>query len=501
MGLNIASLPKDYEVLNEKRLRRHVAVTVIIPVYNAITYLDRTINSVLVQTIGIRNVTIIAVDDKSTDGSRRLLRRLSALYPQLVSILLKYNTGTPAMPRNLGLTRARSKYVTFLDADDWLAHDGLRILSETMDRTGVDYACGRTIQVSTHQPNRIIGVHESNRNRDHVSPYTLKHAFYHLGPRARMMRRDFLLRHAIQFPSMKFAEDKQFFIDVLIRTDAISTVTAPIYYLNRLEENDSLTKQTDIMEKMETNLIVLRHVLAYNLSIEKERLILNRLIEFDCITRLYDRKHFLKSHDPSAYHQMFARVVALFTQHRSYPIDSLIEKPFNRLLYHYWNTGRFDDFMDAVKWSKSKETKEIEWADDQPYWSIPLGSDQKQMLALPLYVKVHELELTEEGLELTVQTLGDRQIHVEGITLQHRNWMEETHLLKTGVTDLKNHRYRLQVELPKQMEQGSYLVYLRFDDYGQQVMAIAMEEPVIQKSHHTYRWYETIKGNLGLRIK
>ena len=83
MGSNISSLPKDYEVLNKKRLRRHVAITVIIPVYDAIIYLERTINSVLVQTIGIRNVTIIAVDDKSTDGSRRLLRRLSALYPQL----------------------------------------------------------------------------------------------------------------------------------------------------------------------------------------------------------------------------------------------------------------------------------------------------------------------------------------------------------------------------------------------------------------------------------
>ncbi|MGX9806155.1 glycosyltransferase family 2 protein [Exiguobacterium acetylicum] len=501
MGSNISSLPKDYEVLNKKRLRRHVAITVIIPVYDAIIYLERTINSVLVQTIGIRNVTIIAVDDKSTDGSRRLLRRLSALYPQLVSVLLKKNTGTPAMPRNLGLTLARSKYVTFLDADDWLAHDGLRILSETMNRTGVDYAVGRTIQVSTNQPNRIIGVHESNRDRDHVSPYTLKHAFYHLGPRARMMRRDFLLRHAIQFPSMKFAEDKQFFIDVLVRTDMISTVTAPIYYLNRLDENDSLTKQTDIMEKMETNLIVLRRVLEYDLSAEKERLILNRLIEFDCITRFYDRKHFLKSNDPSVYHQMFARVVALFTQYRSYPIDSLIEKPFNRLLYHYWKAERFDDLLDAVKWSKSKEIKKVEWVNDQPYWNIPLGNGQTQMLALPLYVKVHKLERTEDGLNLTVQTLGDRQIRVEGITLQHRTWMEETHLLTTHVTDLENHYYHLRIELPKQIEKGSYLVYLRFDDYGQQVMAITMDEPVIQQCHHTFRWYETVKGNLGLRIK
>ncbi len=79
------------------------------------------------------------------------------------------------------------------------------------------------------------------------------------------------------------------------------------------------------------------------------------------------------------------------------------------------------------------------------------------MLALPLYVKVHELQLTEEGLELTVQTLGDRRIRVEGITLQHRNWMEETHLLKTDVIDLENHYYRLRVDYPNKWSGGVIL--------------------------------------------
>jgi len=95
--------------------------------------------------------------------------------------------------------------------------------------------------------------------RKSVSPYSIPHIFYHLGPTARMMKLSFLKERNLRFPEMKYAEDKQFFIDVLTSVGTISTTTAPIYYINRYSNNMSLTKQTDIIEKMDTNIQVLKY--------------------------------------------------------------------------------------------------------------------------------------------------------------------------------------------------------------------------------------------------
>lgn len=96
----------------------------------------------------------------------------------------------------------------------------------------------------------------------------------------------------------------------------ISTTTVPIYYLNRIDENESLTKQTDVFEKMDSNISVLKHVLEKNLDPNQEKLIINRLIEFDSITRLFDRKHFVKSKNKKAYYDKFNKVMSIFKKYK-----------------------------------------------------------------------------------------------------------------------------------------------------------------------------------------
>lgn len=172
-----------YEILNESALKRRAKVTVVVPVYNAIDFLKKTIDSVILQNIGFHNITLILVDDGSNDGSRDVLRVYSRLYENIVSVFLEKNTGTPAFPRNLGVHLSNSKYITFLDADDWLTHEGIKILYDLLEETKVDYAVGKTIQVDSEQET-VIGRYESSQVRHNVSPFSIKHLFYHLGPRA-----------------------------------------------------------------------------------------------------------------------------------------------------------------------------------------------------------------------------------------------------------------------------------------------------------------------------
>ena len=88
-----------------------VAVSVILPVYNAEHFIDAAIRSVLGQTY--RNFEIIVIDDGSTDRSREIVEH----FEQPIHYFHQPNRGAAAA-RNAGLSLARGDWIAFLDADD-----------------------------------------------------------------------------------------------------------------------------------------------------------------------------------------------------------------------------------------------------------------------------------------------------------------------------------------------------------------------------------------------
>lgn len=108
-------------------------VDVIIPVYNAASYVRRAAASAL-ECPGVR---VILVDDGSTDGSAGICDELAR--DDRVTVLHQENRGASAA-RNAGLAAATAGYVAFLDADDVLLPGALAALMRCMD--GVDAAQG-----------------------------------------------------------------------------------------------------------------------------------------------------------------------------------------------------------------------------------------------------------------------------------------------------------------------------------------------------------------------
>ena len=95
-------------------------ISVIIPVYNVKPYLSRCLDSVLNQTY--TNLDIILIDDGSDDGSEELCDEYFKKYPDRITLVHQKNKGLgPA--RNEGLKRARGKYISMIDSDDWISLD------------------------------------------------------------------------------------------------------------------------------------------------------------------------------------------------------------------------------------------------------------------------------------------------------------------------------------------------------------------------------------------
>ena len=90
-------------------------VSIVTPSYNSEKYIAETIASVQQQTV--TDWELLIVDDASSDATVTKIKRLQAEDSRIKCFPLKENKG-PAHARNLGIQKARGKYLTFLDADD-----------------------------------------------------------------------------------------------------------------------------------------------------------------------------------------------------------------------------------------------------------------------------------------------------------------------------------------------------------------------------------------------
>ena len=91
--------------------------SVVMAIYNTGRYLDESIHSLLIQTIGYKEIQIILVNDGSTDNSENICLQFKKFFPNNI-IYIKIEHSGVSKARNTGLDLATGKYINFLDPDD-----------------------------------------------------------------------------------------------------------------------------------------------------------------------------------------------------------------------------------------------------------------------------------------------------------------------------------------------------------------------------------------------
>ena len=94
-------------------------ISVIVPVFNTLPYLEKCVLSLVNQTI--KDIEIILVDDGSTDGSSSLCDELKLKYKNIV-VIHKKNGGLSSA-RNEGIIASTGDYIGFVDSDDYVEPD------------------------------------------------------------------------------------------------------------------------------------------------------------------------------------------------------------------------------------------------------------------------------------------------------------------------------------------------------------------------------------------
>ena len=116
-------------------------VSIIIPIYKVEEYLDECLESVRQQSM--KDFEVIMVDDGSPDNSAAICRRYASMDSRFR--LVQQENGGVTAARRKGGAQARGEYIAFVDGDDTLPPDALKILLSYMsdDVDIVVCLCGR----------------------------------------------------------------------------------------------------------------------------------------------------------------------------------------------------------------------------------------------------------------------------------------------------------------------------------------------------------------------
>ena len=101
-----------------------IEIDVIIPCFNAGTFLEQSVQSALDQKGPFDSLNVIIVDDRSSDSvTLAALEKMRAT--DRVTVLSNSGAKGSAAARNLGIRHARGNWIAFLDADDWWPIDSI----------------------------------------------------------------------------------------------------------------------------------------------------------------------------------------------------------------------------------------------------------------------------------------------------------------------------------------------------------------------------------------
>ena len=194
-------------------------ISVVMPLYNKAAYVQRAIESVLMQSDAVSEV--IVVDDGSTDDS---VARVEAMHCPKVR-LVRQNNGGVSAARKRGIEEAKEDFICFLDADDVYLSGFVEEISSLIDRfpTATVYATGylRRWPDGHEAENYLPRVIDQNSAQIVCRVFRAwsRSSFFHIG--SSCVRKRTFFEHDIFFPMGENVGEDQ---DVIFRLFEVGNV-------------------------------------------------------------------------------------------------------------------------------------------------------------------------------------------------------------------------------------------------------------------------------------
>lgn len=217
-----------------------IKFSIIMPIYNCMDFLDKSIQSVLYQEYD--NWELILIDDGSTDNSLNICLKYQET-DERIFVISQENEG-PSVARNKGLELASGDYIVFLDSDDWLDNKLFKYVAKTAKIKNIDAFVGMfntILEADNAYP--LISEKINRRYVNNCSSDNVLHYFYRLRLVLTVWRfiikREVFIKNKIKFTPNILHEDEEIMPILLTKCNNFHLV--PFAFYNYRIRNNSIT--------------------------------------------------------------------------------------------------------------------------------------------------------------------------------------------------------------------------------------------------------------------
>lgn len=255
-------------------------ISVIIPIYNVVDYLEETIMSVIRQSVGFKNIQLILVNDGSTDNSEEVCLKFKNMYPNNIIYIKQKNSGV-SVARNNGLKYAEGELVNFFDGDDiWDRHAFKEVYKNYKRNKNINIFSCKLIFFDAKNGNHPLNYKYSKNKIINVNEI---YNYPQLSISSVLFSLELIKKY--QFPrGIKYSEDSRLINEILLSQLKIMMLEKPKYYY-RKRNNGSSAIQNQIKNLdwyLSTPINVYKYL--YDLSEKKY----NKVLKFIQYTIIYD---------------------------------------------------------------------------------------------------------------------------------------------------------------------------------------------------------------------
>lgn len=251
-------------------------ISFIIPAYNAEAYIDDCLKSIFENKVSEDTFEIVIINDGSKDNTLQKIDNWSKIHFN-IKCLSQPNSGV-SISRNNAIKAASGRYLTFLDADDWITNNCLsQIMNELIHNPFIDLLITNMENVDT-QKRSYSWQSQFNESKNYTTQELCNKNFFRGSSCAVFYKKEFLDNYKIRFPEgIGLAEDTIFFSQCVTYEGLFRFLDIPFYMIRQSPNSVSRTNSIKKVLGTRDAAIYTHDVLLKNAKSKQQKSVFNRL--------------------------------------------------------------------------------------------------------------------------------------------------------------------------------------------------------------------------------
>lgn len=256
--------------------KKTTKISIIVPVYNEEKNIKKCLNSILLQS---GDFEVIVVNDGSKDNSEKIIKEIK---DNRLKYFYKKNSGL-SDTRNFGIKQAKGDYLMFVDGDDWIENDSMKVLlkstEENYDLIKFDY----NIIKGTQTIPKISVVEESVKSGEYLLVNLINNKIVFEMSTLYLYSKKNWIKNNYSFANNRFHEDFGLIPKIILESKTIKYLEKIVYNYNNNSEGIIRTVDTKKEIKrandcFELGVEMLKHFKKYKFKTEENKKIIESFI-------------------------------------------------------------------------------------------------------------------------------------------------------------------------------------------------------------------------------